>query len=353
MNIFSLAKYFIYKLQPETAHNLAIIALKHNLLLNQSLHVNTSLHSTVMGIKFKNPVGMAAGFDKNADAIKGLISQGFGFVEVGTVTPKFQSGNEKPRLFRLTEDEAIVNRMGFNNKGADYYVQNLQTFAKNKTGIVGANIGKNKTTENPISDYIILLKEVYGLSDYITINISSPNTPGLRDLQHKGALDSLLTAIMTERNNLAQQHNITIPIVVKIAPDIDLLECENIAEVATNHAIDGLIISNTTLSRDGLNSKFKDESGGMSGKPLMDKSTDVLRNMYKLTGGNIPIIGVGGISSANDAYAKIRAGASLVQVYSALIYQGFGLVQEINDGLVELLARDGFDNISDAVGADH
>lgn len=347
MNYYQLLKPLLYRFDPEVAHNLAISVLKHGLLPAASKKIYPSLVTKLFGMEFENPVGLAAGFDKNADCINALINQGFGFVEVGTVTPKPQAGNAKPRLFRLEENEAIINRFGFNNKGADYFVENLK---RKKSGIVGANIGKNKDSEDAAADYIYLMERVYPHSDYITVNISSPNTPNLRDLQNKDELDNLLNLLMAKRAELAKTHGKTLPLLLKLAPDTTPKQREDIAAVVVAQQVDGLIISNTTICREGASGKYAAEAGGLSGRPVFNISTQMIRDMYRLTGGRLPIIGVGGIFSAEDAYAKIRAGASLVQVYSALIYQGFAMVEEIKSGLDNLLKNDGFANISAAVG---
>ena len=352
MNYYKILKHLIYCFPPETAHNIAISALKNGIVPKQKSNSNQSLKQNIFGINFENPVGLAAGFDKNAESIESLSSQGFGFIEVGTVTPKQQDGNPKPRLFRLSEDEAIINRMGFNNKGADYFAKNLRN--RKSRAIIGANIGKNKLSEDAVEDYITLIRRLYGLSDYITVNISSPNTPGLRGLQNKDELDKLVKAILNEREQVIKEKNSKkIPILVKIAPDNSHEQYEDIANLALNHKIDGLIVSNTTISRENsLKSKHKNESGGLSGKPLFDLSTQALSDIYRLTKGQIPIVGVGGISTPEKAYAKIKSGASLVQIYSSLIFHGFSLVNEINQGLEKLLEKDGFNNIKEAIGAD-
>lgn len=350
-DIFTLAKPFLHALPAETAHNIAICTLRKGLLLPVKTKLYPELSQNILGLSFKNPIGLAAGFDKNAVAFNSLLRQGFSFVEAGTVTPKPQPGNPKPRIFRLSEDEAIINRLGFNNNGLAEFVKN---FASRDTslGIAGANIGRNKDTKNASEDYVLGLKEVYPLTDYITVNISSPNTKGLRDLQKKELLDELLAELAKARSDAILKHRKRVPIFLKIAPDIDNGECENIAESVILHGIDGLIVSNTTISRPALLSRQNSsEEGGLSGAPLFDISTKVLTEMYKLTFRKIPIIGVGGISSPQDAYDKICAGASLVQLYSALIYQGFGLVRRINDELPNFLERDGFKNISEAVGS--
>lgn len=351
MDCFKILRPFLYMFSAETAHNMAIFALKNKLVPSSKKVSSDLLKVKLFGLQFLSPVGMAAGFDKNGDAIEGLFGQGFGFVEVGTATPKPQIGNAKPRLFRLNEDEAIINRFGFNNKGADYFLHNLKS-AKN-SGILGANIGKNKTSESAVDDYLFMMEKVYGFSDYITINISSPNTPGLRDLQNKDELEEFLSEILLRKDKLKAESGKNIPILLKLAPDTDESQRRDISQVLLRQKIDGIIISNTTIGqRDLLKSPYANETGGLSGKPLFNMSTKMVADMYKLTGGNIPIIGAGGVASASDAYAKIKAGASLVQVYSALIYQGFKLVQDINEGLVRLLEKDGYSNVSEAVGAD-
>jgi dihydroorotate dehydrogenase len=351
--LFSTIRPLLHALPPEVAHDVALRALRCGLLPPAKTSSNPMLEQTMFGLRFKNPVGLAAGFDKNAFAINALFKQGFGFVEAGTVTPLPQSGNPKPRVFRLTEDKAVINRLGFNNHGLEVFVKNFRE--RDKTlGIAGANIGKNKDTEHAASDYVTCLNAVYAYADYITINISSPNTKGLRDLQQREALSSLLGEIANARKIAAEKHSRTVPILLKIAPDITQAEREDIATAVTEHGIDGIIISNTTISRpDSLINQNKVETGGLSGAPLFALSTQSLAEMYKLVGKKIPLIGVGGIASPEDAYAKIRAGASLVQLYSALVYQGFGLVSRINSELPKLLARDGFKHIGEATGSSH
>ena len=348
MDFYKLIRPVIFSFPPEFGHNCAIAALKYGLVGISKPKEYPQLNSRIFGLDFKNPVGLAAGFDKNGEVIIPLFKLGFGFVEVGTSTPLAQDGNEKPRLFRLAEDKAVINRFGFNNKGADIFADNLKK--KPEYGITGANIGKNKTSTDNIADYITMLDKIYGLSDYITINISSPNTPGLRDLQGRESLDSLLGAIMQKRDSFSGNK---IPILLKISPDTDIKQREDIAEISLKHQIDGLIVSNTTIGqRDILRNKHANEAGGLSGRPLFQPSTAALKDLYRLTMKKIPIIGVGGISSGDDAYVKIKAGASLVQVYSALVYEGFSLISEINERLCELLHKDGFNKISDAVGVD-
>jgi dihydroorotate dehydrogenase len=348
MSIYKTLRPLIFSLPPETGHNIAIAALKYGLVQFPRQQDFPQLKTELFGLKFNNPVGLAAGFDKNGEAISALLNRGFGFIEVGTCTPLAQEGNAKPRLFRLAEDETIINRFGFNNKGAKKFATNLKN--RPQSGIVGANIGKNKNSTDSIADYLTMMEEIDGLSDYITVNISSPNTPGLRDLQGKEELDKLLGAIISKRAELKSKET---PILLKISPDIDEHQRSDIAEIVLKHSIDGLIISNTTISqRDSLLSKQAHESGGLSGRPLFKPSTEILRDMYRLTERKIPIIGVGGIFSGDDAYNKIKAGASLVQIYSAIIYEGFGLIPRINERLCELLHKDGLKNISEAVGVD-
>ncbi|MEI6730317.1 MAG: quinone-dependent dihydroorotate dehydrogenase [Pseudomonadota bacterium] len=351
MDYYSPIGKLLRSLPAETAHDFAIWSLKKGLVPGQKKFVHNALKSQVFGLEFDNPLGLAAGFDKNAEAIDCLSKQGFGFLEVGTVTPLPQFGNPKPRLFRLEQEQAIINRFGFNGKGGNLFAKNLAK-RKNYT-IVGANIGKNKDSLDAIHDYSILLEEVYESCDYITVNISSPNTVGLRDLQQKKALADLMSEVEKKRIELANKFFKRKPLLYKIAPDLSDSDKHDIVEVALLNNIDGLIVSNTTISRpDFLQNSNKDEKGGLSGKPLFELSTATLRDVYKISQGKIKLIGVGGIASPQDAYTKIKAGASLLQIYSALIYQGFGLVNRINKGLVEMLEKDGFSNISQAVGSE-
>lgn len=284
----------------------------------------------VMGIKFPNPVGLAAGLDKNGECINAFTGMGFGFVEVGTVTPKPQPGNEKLRIFRLPQANAIINRMGFNNKGVDYLVEQVRK--ANFDGVVGINIGKNKVTpeENAKDDYVFCMRKVYDVASYIAINISSPNTPGLRSLQYGDALNELLAEIKAEQAKLAEQYGKYVPVAVKIAPDLTEDEVNSIAQCLINNDIDGVIATNTTLARDKVEHlEHGNEMGGLSGKPVTDKSTEVIKQLAKALDGKMPIIGVGGIHSVEDAKAKIAAGASLVQLYTGFIYEGPDLVRNI------------------------
>lgn len=353
MGLYNLTRSLLFALSPEMAHRLAIFGLKSGLVFSDHHTDDNILATRVWGMDFANPVGLAAGFDKNAEVPCAMVAQGFGFVETGTVTPNPQKGNPKPRLFRLTGDEAVINRMGFNNLGLKVYGKNLKRRAGlDKCGIIGANIGANKDSEDPISDYVTCLKQLLGLANYFTINISSPNTPGLRALQGRDALDELLHRLMAVRQAAIGLHGRP-PLLVKIAPDLDEGERRDIAEIALRNNIDGFIISNTTVGlRDNLVSKSAGEDGGLSGAPLFDKSTKLLCEMYLLTEGRIPIVGVGGIRTGEDAYRKIRAGASLVQFYTALIFHGPGLVRKIKIELAEALRNDGFTSVAAAVGAD-
>jgi dihydroorotate dehydrogenase len=298
---------------------------------------------------FPNPIGQAAGLDKNARIRDGVLDVGFGFGEVGTVTPKPQKGNEGKRLFRLKNDLAVINRMGFNNDGIAAVSERLAK-RRNYQGIVGVNIGANKDSKDRISDYVTCLRELAKFVEYVTINVSSPNTPGLRGLQNRGELENLLEELLAER----ARQNSKIPLLLKIAPDLDLAALHEIADVAQapNTKIDGLIVSNTTVERPPLKSVHASELGGLSGKPLFVRSTAVLKEVRKIVGDKLVLVGVGGISSGAEAYEKIRAGASLLQLYTALIYEGPDLIDRIKRDLLELLARDGFANVTDAVGAD-
>jgi dihydroorotate dehydrogenase len=294
---------------------------------------------------------MAAGFDKNAEVVNSLLNIGFSFVEVGTVTPKSQFGNDKPRVFRLKEDLSIINHLGFNNKGALYVKKNLQKLHLNSlsSGIVGINIGKNKDTKDYLDDYTYCLEILGPYAHYVTINISSPNTPGLRDLQNRGQIEKLVKVLKNKKNQVTSLEKT--PIFFKIAPDMDEEQIRDIALMSLANNIDGLIISNSTIDRPStLKSIFKNEIGGLSGKPLFLKSTLMLKKMYTLTNGQIPLIGVGGISNSLECYEKIKAGASLVQIYTALTYEGPGILNKILSDLVNLLKTDGYKNIKEAIG---
>ncbi len=349
IDFFPLLRPLIFLLDPEEAHSLTIKGLKAG--LSPTFFVGDDdpiLRTSVFGLSFGNPVGLAAGFDKNADVIDAMLRQGFGFVEAGTVTPLPQGGNEKPRLFRLKQDRAVINRFGFNNDGLEAFATKLATRRK-MPGIVGANVGANKDSADRVADYVTCIRRLNGLSEYFTVNISSPNTPGLRALQSRDALEDLLNKVIDARNE-----GPATPVLLKIAPDLNDEERSAIADVALGSGIDGLIISNTTIERpDSLKSEARAEFGGLSGAPLMAASTKILSDIYKLTNGKIPLIGVGGIASGRDAYAKIRAGASLVQLYSMLVYGGTGLVRKIKREFAQSIKADGFSSVEQAVGADH
>lgn len=355
--MYQSLKPLLFCLPAETAHRLTLAALKYTptALLPKYESNSPALKVTLWGRVFPNPVGLAAGFDKNAESLNGLFHLGFGFIETGTVTVKPQLGNPRPRVFREPKFNAVINRMGFPNCGVAVFKDNLRKFLEKKprpTGVLGLNIGMNKDQTEPAKDYTALVRSLAPMADYLTINISSPNTPGLRNLQEKGPLTELLTAVLAERK--ASCGEFPPPLFVKLAPDLTDAQIQDIASVLLELKIDGVILSNTTLSRpEELPVSFREQKGGLSGAPLTDLSTGVIRQFYAVTKGKIPIIGVGGIGNAMDAYAKIRAGASLVQLYSNLIFQGPSLPSMINKGLLDLLAQDGFKHISEAVGADH
>ena len=328
--MYSLLRAALFKLPPETAHHLTLSSLntvyKLGLSIAQAIPNDTR---SVMGLNFPNPVGLAAGLDKNGECINGLASLGFGFIEIGTTTPLPQPGNPKPRLFRLPEAQGIINRMGFNNMGVDALIANVER--ANYRGILGINIGKNAATpmENAAGDYLTCLHRVYAHASYVAVNISSPNTRNLRQLQDEAALDDLLSRLKAEQQMLADKHGKYVPIALKIAPDLEDEQIAQIANLLMRHRIDGVIATNTTLSREGIaNLTHGNETGGLSGAPVRDKSTAVIRKLTRHLQGELPIIGAGGILSGNDAVEKIEAGASLVQLYSGLIYRGPKLVSE-------------------------
>ena len=322
---FSLAKPFLHALDAEQAHRLTIKGLQLAPTLGAGPITDEKLRRRVFGLQFPNPVGLAAGFDKNAEVPDAMLAQGFGFVEIGTVTPLPQPGNARPRLFRLSEDSAVINRLGFNNDGHTKVIQRLIA-RRARAGIIGVNVGANKDSADRIGDYVKGIEVFEDVASYITINISSPNTPGLRNLQAKADLQRLL-----ERVNAARKTRT--PMLLKIAPDLTESDLRDVAEVCGGGAVDGVIISNTTLSRPSLKSNHAGESGGLSGAPLFEISTKVLAQFYDLSGGKIPLIGVGGVKNAASALAKFKAGASLIQLYSALVYRGPALVRDICDGL--------------------
>ena len=331
MNLYALARPLLFAIDAERVHDLTLHGLScakrfPTPLIRQKI---ASKSITVMGLEFPNPVGLAAGLDKNAVAVDGFAAMGFGFIEVGTVTPRAQPGNPKPRMFRLTKQQAIINRMGFNNVGVDQLLVNLSKSPYK--GILGINIGKNATTpiDKATDDYLLCLDKVYSRASYITVNISSPNTKNLRQLQDGAELDSLLAALKARQSKLADKHGRYVPLALKIAPDLDEQQIAHICDALKRHQMDAVIATNTTLSREGVEaSPFAKESGGLSGVPLRDKSTEVIRALATELAGELPVIGVGGILNGEDAVAKINAGAALVQIYSGLIYSGPGIVRD-------------------------
>ena len=328
---FPLARPLLHALDAETAHGLTISALKL-LPSGKAAAPDPRLQAEAFGLRFPNPLGLAAGFDKNAEVPDQMLALGFGFAEIGTVTPLPQAGNPRPRLFRLSADEAVINRMGFNNEGHRAALKRLEA-RKGRGGIVGVNIGANKESGDRIGDYVKGIEAFSHVASYFTVNISSPNTPGLRALQSRMELEALLVRLNAARGT--QEHKP--PMLLKIAPDLSDDELEDIATACGGGAVDGIIVSNTTLSREGLRSGLAQEAGGLSGKPLLDLSTQRLARLYLLTGGEIPLVGAGGVHDGASALRKIRAGASLVQLYSALVYRGPGLVTEILSGLAAAL----------------
>ena len=344
MSLYTVLRPLLFTLDAERAHRATIRALRLKPALVAPA-TDPRLACDVAGLRFPSPVGLAAGFDKDAHVPDAVLGLGFGFAEVGTLTPFPQEGNPRPRLFRLVEDRAVINRMGFNNGGQAAALERL--LRRNaRPGIVGVNIGANKDAADRIADYARGVQVMAGVARYLTVNISSPNTPGLRALQDRGALDALLAAVTAARGTSGP------PVFLKVAPDLEPGDVDDIADIAAAHRLDGLIVSNTTISRPPLKSPHAGESGGLSGAPLKGLAQQRLADFRKATGGAMPLIAAGGIASAEDAYARIRAGASLVQLYTALVYEGPGLAKRINRGLVSLLDRDGFATIGDAVGAD-
>ncbi len=352
--LFNFAKPILHKLDPETAHQMTLRVLKTGLMPCPSRVDDPRLKLTLWNRSFPNPVGLAAGFDKNADVIGPMLKMGFGFVEAGTVTPKPQEGNPRPRVFRETDHQAVINRMGFPNGGVENFRHNIEKFFEAKPrppGIIGINIGMNKGAEDPAKDYCQLVRILGPYADYLTVNISSPNTPGLRNLQSRENLLPLLARILEERTKSCGAS--APPLLVKLAPDLDDTQLKDVAAALVEAGVDGVILGNTTLDRpEFLPAPFHGEQGGLSGRPLTTKSTSVIRKFYGHVGGKLPIIGAGGISSAQDAYDKIRSGASMVQLYTALVFQGPELVEEILLGLTRLLEKDKLDHISKATGLD-
>ncbi|MBD8893158.1 quinone-dependent dihydroorotate dehydrogenase [Roseibium litorale] len=345
-----LALKGLHQMDAETAHGVTIKALKSGLLPSCNKAADPRLARHLWDLQFPNPVGMAAGFDKNGEVPDALLKAGFGFTEVGSVTPKPQPGNPKPRVFRLPKDRGVINRFGFNNEGHIALRQRMET-RKGRPGIVGINVGANKDAADRVADYVSGIEAFADLAHYFTVNVSSPNTPGLRNLQARDALAELLIGVMSARDSQTQKFGRKVPVLLKIAPDVDDRELEEICGEVLSKQLDGLIVSNTTISREGLMPDVNaEQAGGLSGRPLFRRSTIVLAKVRKLVGPDLPLIGVGGIDSAEAAWAKITAGADLVQLYSALVYEGMGLVERILDGLAEHLDRNGFSSLQDAVG---
>jgi dihydroorotate dehydrogenase len=342
VHLYQLIRPLAFALDPETAHALTIKALKL-MPLHGPPHFASSLKTTIAGLDFPTPVGLAAGFDKDAEVPEEMLSLGFGFVEVGTLTPRPQQGNPKPRLFRLRRDRAVINRMGFNNCGQPAAFERIERFS-HLPGIIGINIGANKDSEDRIADYVAGVQAIAPIADYLTINISSPNTPGLRQLQDESELKALLSAVRDARPRNGP------PIFLKVAPDLGENEPEQIVRAAVDYGIDAIIVANTTVSRPPLKSRWADEGGGLSGAPLKPLALEALRKFYAASRSEIPLIGVGGIANAEDAWERIRAGASLVQLYTAMVYEGAHVANRIARGLAERLKREGFGSIAEAVG---
>lgn len=341
--LYPLIRPLLFSLDPERAHHLSIAALKW--LPGRAPSVIGPLATTVAGITFPNPVGLAAGYDKDAEASDALFVLGFGFVEVGTIPPLPQPGNPRPRLFRLAEDRAVINRFGFNSQGAEAARARLAA-RQGKPGVIGINIGANKDAADRVADYATMMRMMAPLATYIAVNISSPNTPGLRALQDEGALTALLDAVIAARGES------TVPIFLKVAPDLEPGDIDAIARIAIDKRLGALIVGNTTVSRPALASAHAGEAGGLSGAPLAELALQRLRDFRKATGGAMPLVGVGGISTAESAWARIRAGASLVQIYSAMLYEGPFLARRIVRALPALMRRDGFASIAEAVGSE-
>ena len=345
MHLYPLIRPLAFALDAETAHRatIALLKLRTGTGFTPEPAWTPSLETRVAGLRFPNPVGLAAGFDKDAEVSDQMLGLGFGFVEVGTVTPLPQAGNPLPRLFRLVEDQAVINRMGFNNRGQPAALERLLR-RTGLSGPIGVNVGANKDSKDRIADYVSGARTMAPVADYLTINVSSPNTPGLRGLQDEGALQELLSAV--------QQVGAKKPIFLKVAPDLGDADPERIVRAAIDHRIDAIILSNTTVSRPPLKSRYASEAGGLSGAPLKPLALEALRKFRRASGGEIPLIGVGGIANADDAWERIRAGASLVQLYSAMVYEGPGLARRIAKGLAEWVKREGLANIAEAVGTE-
>ena len=345
--MFSVLRPFLFNLDPETAHDLAIKSLKFNLLPRRMFEVEDEqmLKIEIFGKNFPNPIGLAAGFDKSAEAYNSLLRLGFGFVEVGTVTPLKQFGNSKPRIFRLENDHALINRLGFNNDGIEIIKNRIKS--EGKIGILGVNIGPNKETKDQKNDFCLGLKNFFDIADYITINISSPNTEGLRDFHDQKKLKDLLAAL----NKIKKDNKTNIPLLLKVSPDIKENDIPEIVDAATKNNISAIVLTNTTNSnRDNLKSEAKKEEGGLSGEPLQQISTNMIKKFHKQLHGKIPIIGVGGVNSGKSAYEKIIAGASLLQLYTGFVYRGPSAAKDIKKELIQILKAEGIKNIKDVVG---
>ena len=345
--MFSILRPFLFNIDPETAHDLAIKSLKFNPLPSKMFEVEDEqmLKVQLLGKNFPNPIGLAAGFDKSAEAYNSLLRLGFGFVEVGTVTPLKQFGNPKPRIFRLKDDYALINRLGFNNDGIEIIKNRIKS--DGKKGILGVNIGPNKETKDQKNDFCLGLKNFFDIADYITVNISSPNTEGLRDFHDQEKLKDLLLAL----NEIKKENKMDISLLLKVSPDIEDNHISEIVDVATNNDIAAIILTNTTNgNRDNLRSKIKKEEGGLSGEPLQQISTNIIKKFYKQLNGEIPIVGVGGINSGKSAYEKIIAGASLLQLYTGFVYRGPSTAKDIKKELIKILKAEGINSIKEAVG---
>ncbi len=352
---YRLARPLLHLIDPETAHGATIWALRHGLAGASAQADDPLLATRIWNLDFSNPLGLAAGFDKDAEVTDAMLALGFGFVEAGTVTPLAQPGNPRPRLFRLDEDQGVINRMGFNSKGLAAFAAQLakRQPGAGARGIVGANVGKNRDATDAAGDYAQGIEAVCGLADYVVCNLSSPNTPGLRDLQARDQMQELITRVLQARERAAARTGRSPPLLVKVGPDLEADQVRDIADVALTTKIDGLIVGNTTLERPAsLSSRHAYESGGLSGLPLRARANACLAEMYRCVGERVPIIGCGGVTSGADAYAKIRSGASLVQLYSALVFHGPELIGRIKRELAARLRADGFKSVAEAVGAD-
>ncbi|MEO1200397.1 MAG: quinone-dependent dihydroorotate dehydrogenase [Pseudomonadota bacterium] len=348
-SLASLAQPFLLRLDAERAHELAIEALKTGLHPRPGTITGPALQVSLWDLDFPNPLGMAAGFDKSAEVPDALLSTGFGFVEVGTVTPKPQDGNPRPRVFRAPQDNAVINRLGFNNQG--HAAVRARLMRRRQTGIVGVNVGANKTSTDKAADYVAGIETFSDLASFFTINISSPNTPGLRDLQHAEQLDDLLVRCVAARDAQQDKGLRRVPLFLKIAPDLEDTDLDDIAQAVTGRSLDGVIVSNTTLSRNGITDPaIAAQAGGLSGKPLFHRATVMLARMRQRLPADMPMIGIGGVESADTAFEKIRAGATLLELYTGLIYGGVDLVETVLTGLTQRLEREGFASVTDAVG---